>query len=84
MKKTVIELDEWRAALEEAAAQQADVVPPDWVSITVLSEGLGCTDTHARKQIAALISQGKAERKKYRVLNSSGVARRTYHYKLKK
>ena len=76
------DLATWCKLLEEKTHLPPEVVPPDFYCTRDLSKKTGVSLTHTRVKLAEFVRLGKAEKKKFRVLQNGKDARTVWHYRL--
>ena len=56
----------WADAIQQAFAQEADVIPPGWQTLDEVAREMGQTRFHVCKLLQRLVQAGKAETRKFR------------------
>ena len=56
----------WAYAIQQAFAQEADVIPPGWQTLEEIAEELKKNKFHVCRELNMLVKLGKAETKKFR------------------
>lgn len=71
--------------MDDIRAQGCDIVPPGWMHLDQLGVALGnLSQSQTRKNVHALLSAGRVDRKRFRIVTDCGKSSRTvWHYKLK-
>lgn len=81
----------WAEAIQRAFAQEADVIPPGWMTLTEVATELGKTRFHTCSLLQKMIKMGKAETRKFRTWvkdsrdargTRGGYLRMNRHYRL--
>lgn len=75
-----IEASAWAAAL--ACPQTPDIVPPGYHTANDLADKLGKNRNSINRQLGELVKAGRAEVKKFRVMNGQRGLYPTPHYRL--
>lgn len=83
MKSPKIGMNEWIELLQSAHEVKPDVIPEGFFTTVQLAQKVGKSEPVMCKKLRLLLSQGKVERKKFRVFNGKYV-RGEYHYRIKK
>jgi len=74
------DLAQWCTALA-SSAPTADVVPPGWLTCAAIAKKLGKSESHTSKLLRHSISQGRCERKTFRVPTGGRGAFPLPHYR---
>lgn len=83
MKRVAALQDEWLAELSKLQHERVPQIPNGWLTVRAIAKQINKSVSHTTKLTKDLCDAGKAERKKFMVLDGDKI-RQVSHYKLKK
>lgn len=73
-----ITIEDWQAAMADAAQDTADKVPPGALTMDDLVDALGICENTLRRRFQTLKAEGKAKSVNLRVMTAAGIRQKTF------
>lgn len=75
--------DEWLSELSKLQRERVPQIPSGWLTVRAIAKQINKSVSHTTKLTKDLCDSGRAERKKFMILDGDKI-RQVSHYKLKK